>query len=212
MNLLLLKIIGIITMTIDHSGAILFSDSTIFRIIGRIAFPIFAFLISQSCKFTTNKKRFVLVLLISSIVCDPIYNLAFYNSLVFRFNNIFYTLLLGSLSIFVIDKDIKIDLKMGLLLIIFILSFIVDYGIIGVLSIFLYNKFSNTKKQLLLISIFNCFLYIIFPFSYLKIPVLFSIPILLSYNYKKGYNNKYKYLFYIYYPVHLILLYVLKTI
>ena len=55
-----LKIIGIIAMTCDHVGLQLLPQFPILRIIGRIAFPIFAFLIAEGCRYTRDKKRFLL--------------------------------------------------------------------------------------------------------------------------------------------------------
>ena len=54
----MLKVIAAITMTVDHIGVIFFPSSNILRIIGRIAFPIFAFMIAEGCKYTKNKFRY----------------------------------------------------------------------------------------------------------------------------------------------------------
>ena len=59
-----LKIIACITMLLDHMGFILFPQYPIFRIIGRIAFPIFAFLLAEGCYYTKNKLRHFIVNLI----------------------------------------------------------------------------------------------------------------------------------------------------
>lgn len=50
-----LKIIGMIAMTIDHIGYFLFPQIEAFRIIGRIAYPIFAYMIAEGCRYTRNK-------------------------------------------------------------------------------------------------------------------------------------------------------------
>lgn len=55
----ILKIIALITMLIDHIGMLLFPDTEIFRIIGRIAFPLYAFLIGEGCKYTKNKWKYL---------------------------------------------------------------------------------------------------------------------------------------------------------
>ena len=51
-----LKIIAAAAMLIDHIGAYLLPQVRILRIIGRIAFPIFAFMIAEGCRYTKNKK------------------------------------------------------------------------------------------------------------------------------------------------------------
>ena len=55
-----LKILACITMLIDHIGYFIFPQITILRLIGRLTFPIFAFLISEGAKYTKNKVRYLL--------------------------------------------------------------------------------------------------------------------------------------------------------
>lgn len=59
-----LKIIAMVTMLIDHIGMLLFPNIPIFRIIGRVAFPIFAYLIAEGCIHTKNHKKYLLRILI----------------------------------------------------------------------------------------------------------------------------------------------------
>ena len=58
LNRNVLKIIALITMLIDHIGLVFFPGIEIFRIIGRISFPIFAFMIAEGCEHTENKKKY----------------------------------------------------------------------------------------------------------------------------------------------------------
>ena len=53
-----LKILAAIFMTIDHIGVMLFPRMLILRIIGRLALPVFAFMIAEGCKYTRNKKKY----------------------------------------------------------------------------------------------------------------------------------------------------------
>ena len=53
-----LKILAAIFMVVDHSGLMLFGDMSIMRIIGRLSFPIFAFMIAEGCKHTKNKVKY----------------------------------------------------------------------------------------------------------------------------------------------------------
>ena len=52
-----LKIIAMISMVLDHVGLVFFSDFEIFRILGRLAFPIYAYMIAEGCTHTKNRKR-----------------------------------------------------------------------------------------------------------------------------------------------------------
>lgn len=65
-----IKLIGIISMTIDHTGFFLFPHNIIFRIIGRLAYPIFAAMIAEGCRFTRNRCRYCLVMLAIACVCS----------------------------------------------------------------------------------------------------------------------------------------------
>lgn len=54
-----LKMIALITMTIDHVGLMLLPDYEWMRAVGRIAFPIFAFMIAEGCRYTRDRKRYL---------------------------------------------------------------------------------------------------------------------------------------------------------
>jgi len=117
MTVFWLKLIAIISMTIDHTGAV-FSDYTPFvlRNIGRMAFPIYAFLIAQGARYTKNIEKFMLRLFLFALISQVPYNLAlnrstFGNSLFDRSTydflnntNIFYTLFLAVSAIFAYSK------------------------------------------------------------------------------------------------------------
>ncbi len=68
-----LKVIAALTMLIDHVGMILFPSIRLFRIIGRISFPIFSFMIYEGCKYTRNKKRYLLQIFIIGIFTTAVY-------------------------------------------------------------------------------------------------------------------------------------------
>ena len=68
-----LKLIAAIAMLCDHVGAYLFPQVTVLRVIGRLAFPIFAYFIAEGCRYTRNKtKRFLMVLGLA-LVCEIAY-------------------------------------------------------------------------------------------------------------------------------------------
>ena len=69
-----LKIIAAISMVIDHTGVIFFPDVLIFRIIGRLGLPIFAFMIAEGCRYTKNKLKYFLSLLILGTACQLVYD------------------------------------------------------------------------------------------------------------------------------------------
>ena len=54
-----LKIIAMVSMALDHIGLLFFPDAAIFRILGRIAFPIFAYMIAEGCRYTKNRAKYL---------------------------------------------------------------------------------------------------------------------------------------------------------
>ena len=162
----ILKIIAMLTMTIDHSGYIIFGGSSFFNYIGRLAFPIFAFQISQGYIHTKNFpkyfRRLAVFALISQIpfmlflyairnIPVPISMIpeTIYNSLItFDFTlNIFFTLLIGLAAIFVFDKSgYKILGWLFAICLALFAEFVhTDYGWYGITIIFLFYVFRNNK-------------------------------------------------------------------
>ena len=94
-----LKILACILMAIDHMGLVLFPNLIIFRIIGRLAFPIFAFFIAEGCRYTRNKtKRFLMLFVIGAAFMVFYY---FYNGQVY--GNIFMTFSVSVLLIYLLE-------------------------------------------------------------------------------------------------------------
>lgn len=74
-----LKIIAMITMTIDHVGMLLFPRNILFRMIGRLAMPIFAYMIGEGCRYTHDRKRYLLRLLGLGVLCQVVYWVALHS-------------------------------------------------------------------------------------------------------------------------------------
>lgn len=73
MNRNQLKIIACISMLVDHIGYVLFPDIEIFRLIGRIAMPVFAFFIGEGCLYTKDKKKYFLRVFLLGLLCQAVY-------------------------------------------------------------------------------------------------------------------------------------------
>ena len=112
MSSFVLKIIAVVTMFIDHLGYIIWGRVTFFNYIGRLAFPIFAFQISEGYLHTKNLKKYFLRLIIIAIVSQIPYSLflsTYSND--YTSPNIFFTLISGLLSITIYDKLKEKDKK-----------------------------------------------------------------------------------------------------
>ena len=227
-----LKIIGAIAMLIDHIGFMFFPDVIVFRLIGRLAFPIFALMISEGAKYTKNKLRYFLTIFLLGVICQVVYyfsdNHSLYMSILITFSIsilIIYLLQFIKYLIFktTLNKIIKIILPIVLLSItitgLYYLNLYVqiDYGFWGILTPVFASVFDfkniNTKSfikkldnyyiRIALMSI-GLIMLTIFGFDF-QWACLLSIPLLLLYSEKRG-RIKLKYFFYIFYPLHLVFL------
>jgi len=193
-----LKIIGVITMVIDHVGVILYPDVIFLRIIGRLAFPIFAYYLTQGYIHTSNFKKYALRLFIfAALTQAPYFIVTQLKTL-----NILFTLLFGLLAIHAYEKR-----KYPLLGLIVSLSVIVpiDYSVYGVLTALAFYLFQ--KKELVLraqaaVNILGYFL-----LSPLQVFAFFGSALALYYPKSLPKIQINKYFFYFFYPVHLIIIY-----
>ena len=99
-----LKCIALVTMLIDHAAAALnifpLPLSSLFRSIGRIAFPIYAFLIAEGCRHTRSREKYLLRLGLFALISEIPFDLAFYPQLrtgilwrdFLHITNVFYTM------------------------------------------------------------------------------------------------------------------------
>ena len=104
MSAFVLKIIAMVTMTCDHLSYLIFGKFSFLNLIGRIAFPIFAYQITEGYTHTSNLKRYFLRLFVFALISQAPFML--FTSLVtndFRLN-IFFTLLLGLVAITIFDR------------------------------------------------------------------------------------------------------------
>ncbi|MBO7357578.1 MAG: hypothetical protein J6U37_03530 [Lachnospiraceae bacterium] len=218
-----IKFIALISMTIDHVGLMLFPDMMMLRYIGRLAFPIFAYMIAEGCFYTRNKKKHFLMIFGLGVLCQFVYYFAL-NSLN---QGILIAFSLSVLTIYSIDfafikreQYIRLLLPAGMLILDAFLclylptllphtDYAVDYGIVGVLlPVLIYLGKEKVQKLA-----FTCLGIILLslemgPWEWYALLAL--IPLAL-YNGEKGKLNT-KYLFYVYYPLHLAVIYGLSLL
>ena len=220
-NATTLKIIGMIAMTIDHIGYFLLPQIEVFRMIGRIAYPIFAYMITEGCRYTRNKAKYLLSVLSVGCVCSVVSYIA-ERSL---YQSIFITFACSIALIFVLDKAaadsnrhlgklLWVLLAMLLTLLYFCLFGIqlipgleTDYGFYGVLTPVLIRYGRNKNEKLLALTVGLCLIAIGGMPSQLF--SLAAVGILAFYNGKRGKHDM-KWLFYGYYPFHIVLLYAIS--
>lgn len=212
-----LKITALITMTIDHIGLMLFEECEWMRIVGRLAFPIFAFMIAEGCKHTHNRLKYILQIACLGLAMQAVFFIAT-GSL---YQSVFISFSLAIALIYLIDIAkakkkvgywicaalaflLTAFLCLGLPEILHKTDYGIDYSLIGIL-IPVVCYFANEKKlKLLLFSV--CLVALSFFCGGIQWYCLLSIPLIALYNYKRG-KYKLKYLFYIYYPLHLCVIF-----
>ena len=211
-------------MTIDHASVIFIGTSpTIWRLIGRIAFSIFAFLIAQGVKHSKSNFKYALRLLLFAFISEIPYDFAFYGSIfTTEKQNVYFTLFLGLLSIIILEKLQKINLDiLAVFSTVFFASAAMilrtDHGFMGVVVITLMYVFSQVKTSaryagFALSSLLTCFA-VTSSLNFAFIPqqayaTLSVIPIAF-YNGKRGKKIN-KYTFYVFYPLHILVLVLIK--
>lgn len=225
-----LKIIAAISMFFDHFGFLFFPQITAFRIIGRLAFPIFAFMIAEGCKYTKHRLRYFLTV----SLMGGAYSLVYY---IYSGKIYFCILVTFACSIALIFslqalKNALVSKKTGfaeifvrgitfialtVAIFFFAKHFTVDYGFIGCITPVLASLFhapsENAPKFLKKLDCLPLGLaglaigLVLLSVIYggFRAFSLCSIPLLLLYSGKRG-RLKMKYFFYIFYPAHLLLL------
>lgn len=210
-----LKMIAIVAMTIDHVGVLLYPDTLWLRVIGRLAMPILAFLAVEGYHNTSNLKRYLFRLLIFALIAQPIYRLAFPHGL-----NVLFDLLAGLCLIWLVDR-IRLPWVTYLLIVmvsIFGIAIELDWWHLGLLLIFIFHKTRGRFKYTLsIVSVLLVVNFLVFALvsaytgntSYVIINAInlgsiLALPILFLYNGLRGFD--YRYFFYTYYPMHLLIL------
>ncbi len=211
MSALILKLIAALSMAIDHTGLILFGNEMWMRAIGRIAFPLFAFFIAEGFRYTRNRLRYLFGIFSLGVFCQ-IFASAFAGE---DMLNILITFSLSILLLFLLTEsktDIRYLFLFGSALIavlIFTEHVSVDYGFCGVILPLFPALFEKKWARL---ASFSAGLLLLCTESTLSgghelqwLCLLALIPLAL-YNGKRG-KYSIKYFFYIFYPVHLSVLY-----
>lgn len=215
MSGLLLKIIALLTMIIDHYGAIFQSNVNYYRIIGRLAFPIYCLLLVEGYTHTSNFKKYATRLFVFALISEIPFDLAFYNQIGFVHQNIFFTLFIGLVAIYLIDsKDGKYKFDNTLIIIAAtVLATILrtDYqfiGIVYILSLYFTRTYPK-KKRLTIVALIMIATNLSAGWMQ-QFSVLALIPIYF-YNNEPGLKNKFLQMsFYIAYPLHLFIFYIIK--
>lgn len=214
-----LKLIALGTMTIDHIGAVLLPQYLFLRIIGRIAFPIYCFLLVNGMFYTKDCRKYVGRLMLFALISEVFFDLTFFGTVYApQHQNVFFTLAIGLIMIYVLEQlREKVKFKIFFLncameLVIVVLCCLLacflqtDYSYFGIIMIYGFYIFRYNGA---LSCFFQVYMNVMIMGGVQSFAVL-SLPIIGLYNGKPG-TKKYKWLFYVYYPAHLLVLFLFKT-
>jgi len=241
MSTFVLKIIAVISMLVDHTVYIFpeYFPYELRGIIGRIAFPLYAYLIAVGIEYSKSQLKYLLRLFIFAVVSEPFFDLALKGGSIsyLRDTNIFFTLFLGASAIYVykiISDKLKESPKgkyfiwLGLIPIpvfVYTANLITSdyawYGVMFIISFYFIRMIKNIYVKyfsIFTVTIAQYFVFVPMRWWVPQSPYLLSLiagfliasVLLCLYNEKVGFN-KAKWLFYIFYPGHLLVLYLIKT-
>lgn len=219
-----LKMIAVITMLIDHVGAVilarvlqiewseeLYQVYYLLRTIGRIAFPIYCFLLVEGFLHTRNRGKYALRLLLFALISEVPFDLALGSEVfVVDYQNVFFTLFIGLLVMwgcYCLEerwRDKQVLYLIGQIVVtvagMTAAEFLrTDYGATGILCIMVLYLFRNNRVRQ---CVAGCA-----AFVWWEAPAVIAFLPILGYNGKRGWNIKY--FFYLFYPVHLLILYLI---
>ncbi len=216
-------------MLIDHTGYVLFPEVQLFRIIGRVAMPLFAFFIGEGCLHTRDRKKYFLRLFVLALICQAVYiaesvmtgsGMGLYLNILFTFS--------GSVVLCSVFLRLNGDnsLKNRVIFIVAVVAFRgvdfifekisdssgvmlqLDYGIEGIILPLFAVLSRDKRKRLLCFAAGLAFVaerlygFGTSLFLFAMIPAL----LLCFYNGEGG-KRKLKYFFYLFYPLHLAAIY-----
>ena len=222
-------------MLLDHVGIFLFPQIPILRILGRISFPIFSFMVAEGCRYTHNKMRYFITIFGLGIIFQVFYVL-FSKTLEL---NVFITfslsiILVYSLQFFqktVYDGTFYKKCYSAFIFLIVVVGvfflnkvFKIHYSFAGcILPVFASCFYSSTNKEtpkiiktmdsipFRVVFFAVGLLFVVLTYKGIQIYSLFSIPLLLLYSGNRG-KCKMKYFYYVFFPAHIVILQILAQI
>lgn len=141
-----LKIIAVLAMLIDHVGKLFFPEVLFLQILGRLAFPIFAFFIAEGFYYTKNKVQYLFTILVFAVIAQIPYNFLWHGL------NVLFTFICALILLFLWEASKRLELAEKVILrvitwlVFLILSFLalvlrIDYQWYGILLPFVFYLF-----------------------------------------------------------------------
>ncbi|WP_442940128.1 TraX family protein [Nostoc sp.] len=198
-----IKILAAVFMVMDHVCYLLMPELVILHLLGRLSFPLFAWLLAEGEKHTHNVYRYGRRLLITAIISQPIYTIVFQSLSL----NILFTLLLGLVMLRLIKRYSQLWQQ---LIIIGLCAVVaeglgVEYRVYGIGVIFLMSLTEKLKPNVWLLywCFFHFILVTLFISDIVQYWAIIAGFIVFQFNGQQGSQARW---FYVFYPAHLIIL------
>lgn len=200
-----LKLVACLSMLLDHVGAVLLPEALWLRALGRLAFPIYCFLLVEGVAHTSSRLRYGLRLGLVAVLSELPFDWALGGS--WGHQNVLFTLLLGFLAVCAMEKfqGLLGKLMIGLPFAVVAQFLGTDYGGMGVVlcAVFALAQGMPNRRTIELLGLGL----VCWQIGGLEIlGVLALIPIALYTGEKKTHSRWIQWAFYLFYPVHLAVL------
>lgn len=228
-----LKLIAILAMTADHVTDLFYPSfpaepvPVVMHLFGRVTAPIMWFFVCEGYYYTRNVKKYMLRLLVFAVISHFAYCFAFgmlpipFQTGIFNQTSVMYPLFIAVLVMWMQDTKLPMKdwLKKILIFVLIWSAFCADWSCIAVMAILeMYKKRGDLKGQMLEIiqwvTMYGviAFFFVSKVYALILIGVLLVYPVLKLYNGEKGKAGWMKWFFYIYYPLHLVIIGILRLV
>lgn len=217
-----LKVIACAAMLLDHIGAVFYPQWLPLRMLGRVAFPIYCFVLAEGAHYTRSPRRYALRLLIGATISELPFDLALFGCVTLDYNNVMLTLLLGYGAIWAMGYLRDGGRGLAVLAFFFLAELLrTDYGGGGVLMVVFFSLCREKGWGLWPRFLgLGALLWLLWPsptvsLGAFSLPLeLFGVLALLPIHFYTGrkrlQSRGLQWSFYLFYPVHLMILYMLR--
>jgi len=216
-----LKYIAIAAMLSDHTARFFMYNPSIFfimRLIGRLTAPAMCFFLAEGFHYTRSKYKYGMRLAVFALISQFAYTF-FSNRTLLTYKifvnwNVIFTLFMGFCVLLAYERITNKPLKWGVIVLLCAISYFGDWRIIAPLWILCFYVFRDNRKKkfiafaiLAALEVASCIPFIINNGEAWQVGVFLVIPLLLLYNGEKGGKSPFhKWAFYVFYPLHLVVL------
>lgn len=224
MSSFMLRVIALLSMVIDHAGLALFPNIGAFRCVGRIAFPLYCFLLTQGFIHTHDRRAYARRLLLLAILSEIPFDLLIFGRICSGVEqNVLFSLLLGLLALYAVESfQSRPIYGAGAVLLLCMAAMLarVSFGWLSIMLCLCFYVYDRKKAQL---AIWTPAMLLGYSLSLhlsgvaaswvlVSLCSLLCVPLILLYNGRRGLRARpLTFLFYAAYPLHIIALLVIRT-